>query len=404
MLRGMQAQRPISLSAVALLFAGLPLQAQQTNPAPVDPLAVEPTKVVPTEVAPFKKGIEWQVGETKIKFGGYFKVDLLHDFDEIGSTDSFDPRTIPTPGEDGTATRLHARQTRFNLDLRGPSSAGEFRGFFEGDFFSDQNGFRMRHAYGTLGPLLGGQTWTTFMDEDAMPETLDFESPIAFPQIRQTQVRYTHDLGEGDYFAVSLEDPDSDVLVPTDVGGDPLGESEEPYPDLNARWREAFDGGHVQVGGFLGIARFEPEVGSADDVTLWGVNLSTKLGVLERDNVFVQATYGDGVGRYRGGITAAPDASGNLEAVTVLGWMLGYEHHWSDEYRSSVSYSWADGDVPDGAGPDTTETLDYLAANLIWQFADRAWTGIEYLYGSRDSLDGESGDASRIQLSLRFDI
>ena len=41
---------------------------------------------------------------------------------------------------------------------------------------------------------------------------------------------------------------------------------------------------------------------------------------------------------------------------------------------------------------------------MIWQFCDRAWAGIEYLYGSRDTFDGEDGDAHRVQLALRFDI
>jgi hypothetical protein len=206
------------------------------------------------------------------------------------------------------------------------------------------------------------------------------------------------------YFALALEDPNAEIIVPTDGGGMPLGESKEPLPDLTARWRNAFDGGHVQLGAFIGVARYEPELGPSDDVGIWGLNLSTKLAVFERDHAFVQATYGDGVGRYRGGVAAAPDANGNLEAVTILGLMFGYEHHWSDEYRSTISYSWGDGDIPDGAPSSTNEALEYLAANLIWQFADRAWTGIEYLYGSRDIVADDSADASRIQISLRFDI
>lgn len=347
------------------------------------------------------KGVQWQVGETTIKLGGYIKVDLIHDFDEIGSTDSFDPRTIPTGGDgDGTATRIHARQTRLNLDLRTPTSAGPMRAYVEGDFFGSGNAFRLRHAFGEVAGVMGGQYWTTFMDEDAMPETLDFESPIAFPQIRQAQVRYTKKLEDGDHWAVALEDPDSDVIPPTGVDG----ESEEPVPDLNARYRMKLERGHVQLSGFLGMASFDPDVGSSDDVGLWGFNLSTKYQVVGDDNVYAQVTYGDGVGRYRGGTTAAPDADGDLEAVTVLGWMLGYEHHWNDEYRSTVTYSWGDGDIPDGAPADTTEQLEYFAANLIWQFADRAWAGIEYLYGSRDTFDDETGDANRIQLALRFDL
>jgi hypothetical protein len=356
------------------------------------------------EVAPPPppKGIQWEYGEYTWKLGGYIKVDVIHDFDEIGSTDSFDPRTIPTSGaeEPGDSTRIHARQSRLNLDLRGPSSAGPFRAFVEGDFFSDQNGFRLRHAYGSVGSLLGGQTWSTFMDEDAMPETLDFETPIAFPLIRQAQVRWTHTLESGSYYAVSLEDPDSDVLAPA---GTP-GEAEEPLPDLNGRicWKN--DLGHVQLGLFSGMARFDPDAGTTDDVFLWGLNLSAKVSTIGSDSAIAQVTYGDGVGRYRGGTTAAPDANGDLEPVEVLGILASYEHHWSEEYRSTLAYSWGEGDVPDGAPTDTTEDLQYLAANLIWQFCDRAWTGIEYLYGSRGTLDGEDGDAHRVQIAVRFDL
>jgi hypothetical protein len=347
--------------------------------------------------------LQLQTGEYTWKFGGYIKVDLIHDFDEIGSTDSFDPRTIPTggPTADGDSTRVHARQTRFNVDVRGPTSAGPFRAFAEGDFFSDQNGFRIRHAYGTIGSVLGGQTWTTFMDEEAMPETLDYDASTAFPLVRQAQVRWTHDLGEGNYWALSLEDPDSDAIAPTGVPG----KTKEPLPDVNGRvfWKNPL--GHVQLGLFSGMARFDPDVGSPDDVWLWGLNLSAEVATVGDDSAIAQLTYGDGVGRYRGGSTAAPDASGDLEAIPLVGLMGSYEHHWSDEYRSTIGYSWADADVPDGAPPaTTTEGLTYGWINLIWQFCDRAWAGIEWLHGSRQTFDDASGYADRLQVSLRFDL
>ena len=351
---------------------------------------------------PTPKGIQWTTGEYTWKVGGYIKLDLIHDFDEIGSTDSFDPRTIPTSGADepGDGTRLHARQTRFHVDVTGPTTAGPFRAFVEGDFFSDQNGFRLRHAYGTVGSVLGGQTWTTFMDETAMPETIDFESPIAFPMVRQAQVRWTNALEGGSYWALSLEDPDSDVLAPSGVAG----ESDEPLPDLNGRLHWKHGRGHVQLGLFGGMARFDPVAGSPDDVWLWGTNLSTRFATTGRDNAIVQLTYGDGVGRYRGGTAAAPDANGDLEAIATFGALGSYEHHWSEELRSTAVYSWGEGDVPSGAPPTANEELSYAAVNLIWQFCDRAWAGIEYLRGTRDTFDGEDGEANRVQLALRFDI
>lgn len=348
------------------------------------------------------KSIQFQTNDFTWKLGGYIKLDVIHDFDAIGSTDSFDVRTIPTSGtsESDSRTRIHARQTRFNVDVSGPTDVGAFRAFFEGDFFSDQNGFRMRHAYGTVGEVLGGQTWSTFMDEAAMPETLDFESPVAFPLVRQAQVRWTRALEDGNYFALSLEDPDSDVIAPTGVAG----KAEEPLPDVNARVFLKNSRGHVQLGLFGGMARFDPDVGSPDDVLLWGVNLSSKLATVGRDNTMVQVTYGDGVGRYRGGTTAAPDANGDLEAVSVLGLMGSYEHHWSDEYRSTVGYSWGEGDLPAGTPATGTEDVSYFFANLIWQFTARAWTGFEYLHGTRGTFDDEDGEADRIQFALRFDL
>ena len=396
--------------AIPFLLAPGALSAQM-SPEP-SPLVLYPSAMIatadePPATAPAKPAprgpIEWKVGETKLKLGGYIKVDAIYDFDEIGSTDSFDVRTIPTGdgNEPGNNARLHARQTRLNLDVRSPTDEGEIRGFVEGDFFGDGNAFRLRHAYGEYQKILGGQTWTTFMDVDGMPETLDFESPVAFPQVRQSMIRYTHPFEkEGCYAAVAIEEPDSDVIAPA-VAGD----VEEPYPDLTGRVRWKLDRGHVQLGLFAGMARFDPDAGSPDDVPLYGANVSTRLTTWGKDYAIVQVTYGEGVGRYRGGVTAAPDADGDLEAIEIVGVLGSYQHHWCDEYRSNIGYSWAEGDLPAGAPPATsTEMVDYFFLNLIWQFTERAWTGIEYLHGTRETADSLSGRANRIQLSVRFDF
>lgn len=233
-----------------------------------------------------------------------------------------------------------------------------------------------------------------------MPETLDFESPVAMPMVRQAMLRWTHSLEHGNYWAIALEDPDSDVIAPTGVSGD----AEEPLPDVNARLHWEHSRGHVQLGLFGGMARFDPDVGSPDDVFLWGANLSTKLATWAEDSAIVQVTYGEGVGRYRGGTTAAPDASGDLDAVPLLGLLGSYQHRWNEEYRSSLGYAWADADVPAGAPATATEEVGYGFVNLVWQFCDRAWAGVEYLYGSRGTFDGEDGHANRVQLALRFDL
>ena len=63
--------------------------------------------------------------------------------------------------------------------------------FTEGDFFGQSNAFRLRHAYGEVGSLLVGQTWTTFTDVAAAPATLDFEGSVSSVNRRQAQARWT---------------------------------------------------------------------------------------------------------------------------------------------------------------------------------------------------------------------
>ena len=76
--------------------------------------------------------------------------------------------------------------------------------YVEGDFYGSGNAFRLRHAYGSYGGLLAGQTWTNFLDPDNFPNTIDFESPMAFPSFRQAQVRYTARLNDQSSWAVSV--------------------------------------------------------------------------------------------------------------------------------------------------------------------------------------------------------
>ena len=336
-----------------------------------------------------------------VKVGGYLKLDVIHDFDAIGSEDSFDPRTIPTDGSEGENTQVHARQSRLNLDVRTPTELGPARLFLEVDFFSDQNGLRLRHAYATVGGLLAGQTWSTFMDEDAMPPTLDFEEPTAYAMIRVAQVRWTQTLSDDWYVAFGLEAPDSEIDENGMVPAPPAGEREDPYPDLASRLRWTHGAGHLQASAWLGFARWRSG-SEEDDEVLWGFLLTGKLNLFEKDALRFQVGYGHGVARYRGGDVAAPDINGELEALPVWGVMGSYEHFWSDEWSTHVCYSVAIADNTDGQALGSIEVLHYAAANLVWRFLSWASAGVEYLFGAREDLSGDEGDAHRVMLSFKF--
>jgi hypothetical protein len=161
------------------------------------------------------------------------------------------------------------------------------------------------------------------VDEANFPNTIDFENPVAFPSIRQAQLRWTHKLSATAWWSVAVEDNKSSIQSPTGVAG----KAEYPMPDVVGQVRFGGSRGHVFGSGFVGRGRFRPTEGEPDNVTLWGGLLSGRA-TFGRDALYGQFTFGDGVGRYRGGITAVPDASGELQPVGLTRYGR-LEHYWS---------------------------------------------------------------------------
>jgi hypothetical protein len=341
------------------------------------------------------------MGSFTFKPGGRIKLDVIRDFDPITSEDSFDPRTIPVDGSEGTNSQIHARETRLTLDMRGPVEGSELRMYIETDFYGSGNVLRLRQAFGSYKGLMAGQAWSTFVDDSNFPNTIDFESPMAFPSIRQAQARFTTKLGDKASWSIAVEDNKSSINTPEGVPG----KAEYSMPDLATRVKFEGSRGHVFASAFLGRARFRPTTGEPDDVSLWGSLLSARVKTFGKDYLYGQFTFGDGVGRYRGGVTAIPDSNGELQPVGLNAIMGGYNHYWSDNVESNAVFSVTT--VPDEAFYTDTfnKELNYGAVNLLyWFLPNRAWAGVEYLYGRREVVSGADGTANRIQFAVRFNF
>ena len=345
----------------------------------------------------------FRVGGFTFKPGGRIKLDVIRDFKPIGNEDSFDTRTIPLDGSEGTNSNLIAKESRLSLDIRGPAEGKELQLYFEGDFYGTSSAFRLRMAYGRWGRMLAGQTWSTFMDEDNLPRTIDFESPTAFAQIRQAQLRYTQKLTKVVTWYAAVEDNKSAIVVPSGIPG----KAEYPSPDLVTKFRFDIGSGHVSASAFWGQARFRPTQGDTDSVSLWGTMLSANFKTWGRDTIYGVVTYGDGIGRYRGGTTAVPDEFGELHAVGGTAFMGGYEHFWKERWSSNAVYSIGHASDEPFFTSSINKELTYGAVNLLWWFlGDRGWMGVEYLYGHREVYadTGDGGSAHRLQYAVRFNL
>jgi sulfur carrier protein ThiS len=360
---------------------------------------------------------------------GFAQVDLIQDFERVRPdwNATLRPTRIPTVeglyGANGESI-VSARQTR--LGVRGSLPAGEYDLFarIEFDFFGlgegrpdagGQNTLRLRQAYGSWGPLLGGLTASLFMDDDFWPTIIDYWGPAGMVFYRNVQIRYTPFTGEHS-FAVALERPATD-LDPT--GGptwNPVNRTtglapRALLPDLTAQYRLAQGWGYVQVAGLLRWLGYDTPgaaVQTTGSTIGWGLHASSQVKLLpDRLKLLVAVAGGTGFSYYMndatpdlafGGTPAAPKA----EAVPLLGITAYLDIYWSNLFSSAVGYSSMMMFNTGLQTPDAFKTGQYASVNLLVTPFRNFMAGPEFLWGMRTDKSGATGTDTRLQVSVKY--
>lgn len=354
----------------------------------------------------FSKGLVIEGKGVAMKIGGYVKLDLIQDFNAINNTDIFDVSSIPVGEPQRTNSRMHVRQTRLNFDTRWETDAGVVKSFVEGDFFgTDDNGnstFRLRQAYGQLGRFLGGQTFTTFANIAASPATLDFEGAISTISPRRPQLRWTQPIFNDDLtFALALEDSTTAVELPP--GSTLTGNTRSTTPDLVGRLRRTRPNGNMQIAGIARVLGFQPTGEPVITDNAWGLNFSQVQDLNPNNKIYWQINYGDGIASLLGGLPdVTPVGNDGAALLGYFGWMIGATHDWNGKLSSNLTF--AESHFRNTSGQPSTDVnnLTYLAANVIWTPLERFEVGVEYLYGKREDISGQSGLANRLQFAVFY--
>lgn len=364
--------------------------------------------------------LEFNVGETDVSVGGYFKADAIHNFDaDIG--DLFTTQDIPVEGaqvgasDEGAGegqTTFHARETRVNFSTSTPTEwGGPVETLLEFDFFegpggseavSNPNTIRMRHAFVRWNGWMAGQYWSNFMPLAALPSTLDFHGPAGYVFVRQTQLRYTQELPAGNQLAFAMENPETiSAALPNDT------DNLDSVPDLTIAFKGRQGGLAYSLNGVVTF----PEVEGAVDESTTGYGVSANAGYTFGTGTTIggQATYVDGANRYllgNGGnfVNAFVDSSGDLETYSDLGLMGYLSQPLSNTVTATGVVGYVDTDTDDetvAAGIDQTEALT-LHANVQWQPVERLTYGLEYQWGDRELHNGNSNSVSRVQASAKY--
>jgi hypothetical protein len=233
--------------------------------------------------------------KTRMSIGGYVKLDYIQDFD--GSYDRFqyEIQNVPVAG-DGRPDQsgymnMHARESRFNVDVRSITKTGmPLRVFFEMDFYNLERGPfnqtpRLRHFYGVLGRLLIGRTWGTQSDLFAIPNTIDFAAGDALTGTRRAQIRFEDKLGKSFKYALALEM----LEFPGIDAPDSLGQASQNLPLLAGRLtKSTSSGGRLMLGASLFQLRWDGlEELYLTQLLLVGVSALAAANILEISTFFV---------------------------------------------------------------------------------------------------------------------
>lgn len=351
---------------------------------------------------------------------GFAKADFISRVNgqTSGAEDLFATNAIVVKGGALRGTdarnRVHARESRLGFEFGRPTNYGDFKAVIEADFFgvggnqilSNSDTYRLRHAYGEIGPLLAGQFWSTVMDPNAIPNTLDFQGSAGYTFIRQAQFRYTHKFEGGHSLAFAVENPESRVL---NIGATTaVSARDNNIPDFVLRGRTEQAWGTLQAA--LLVRNISGGTGRGFETAVGG-SVHGRINVPflgPKDNIVFQGIYGRGIGRYiqdvAGGSADAVinPATGRVELLTSYGGYIGFQHFWLDNLRSTILFSATNVETRAFQPNASYRGAYYSAANLIWSPVPEVDLGMEVQWGQRINRDGNRGEALRVQSSAKY--
>jgi DcaP outer membrane protein len=357
---------------------------------------------------------------------GFAQTDYIQDFDRVDPSwsDTLRPSKIPTqPGQFGSDGQSLFSIKQSRLGFQGATQLlGQPASFkFEFDLYgvgvdAGQTTIRIRHVYGTWGPVLFGQTNSLFMDGDIFPNVIDYWGPAGMVFLRNPQFRWTIVNGAHNKFSIAVEksgnDADAGVLVEVDPSLSGV-RAKSVLPDFTAQYRYTGNWGHLQIAGILRDLGFEtvgpgnPGSNPKGDVFGWGIDVTGTIKTWGTDKILAGVVYGQGIANYMndGGTDLAADGTlvnAHAEAVPLLGLSFYYDHYWNKHF--STSLGWSETRIWNTSlqAASAFNSGQYASVNLLWTPDPRLLFGGELLWGSREDNNGATGADVRMQFSAKY--
>lgn len=318
------------------------------------------------------------------------------------------------------------RQTRFGVKTSTPTQYGDLKTIFEFELFgtgvdAGQTTFRLRHAWGEIGQIGAGQTWSPFMDPDVFPNSLEYWGPSGMVFFRNIQFRWMPIHRDNLQLWLAAEKPGASADGGVYAGRIELQDiaPKFDFPDISWRIRTIHNWGYLQVAGiFRKITWVDlnptPTFNLGDTVLGWGINTSTNLKITKKDTLKLQVVYGAGIENYMNdapndvGVQTNPSQPTRpIKGVALpeLGVVSFLDHDWSSKFSSTIGYSLANIWNSNGQLPADFHQGDYALTNLLYYPVKNVMVGGEMQFGRRVNFaDGWNVNDYKMQFSAKYNF
>ena len=316
------------------------------------------------------------------------------------------------------------RQTRFGVKTSTPTGFGDLKTIFEFELFgtgvdAGQTTFRLRHAYGELGQLGAGQTWSPFMDIDVFPNSLEYWGPNGMVFFRNIQARWTPVQNDHTRLIFAVERPgaSADGGVYSDRVELQGVKPKFDMPDFSVQARFMRDWGHLQLAGIFRKISWvntaaNPPFDIGGDKLGWGINVTSAVNLTKKDTGRLEVVYGKGIENYMNdapidvGVKNTGRASKPIAGtlLPVLGVVSFLDHNWSSKFSTSIGYSLVNIDNSNAQLPSDYHQGHYALTNLLYHPVPAVTVGSEFQFGRRVNFsDGFNVNDYRLQFSFKYD-
>ena len=348
-------------------------------------------------------------GTTRIKLGGFVQGMVAKDFGGDVNNHDFIVSSLSVPENWQQQSRLafDASVSRVNLAVtHKTNSFWDIQFLVETDFRTDGNLLRLRHAYISVLGFTAGQTWSFMYDNDAMAPTIDVQGVNSRTFYRTPLIGYTHKFGAKFSAGISVEMPGARITT-----SDNIVTAAQTSPDIPAFVQFKTPKCHFKLTGVFRTMNYAhlPQEKIKTKQGLGG-QFSGSFKPFSALTVFGHATYGKGIARYINDLRtgsfdlmserANPD---NIEALTMYSAAIGLRADISPKIYLSSNFSIAELNKDEKFVRDSDYRHGkYFSGTFFWRAYGNLLFAAEYLYGYRQNMNSDSGNANRIQTMLRY--